>query len=146
MLVFVQRHKALHCNVPFLEICFMSVVYGLVCFQVAKKLVKEAESNIGKKEYDANVGLVRHSDATKIHVGPRLLTHLHPPYSLTHSLTHSLTPSLTHSLPPSLTHSLTHSLTRSLTHSLTHALTHSRTHPLTHPPTHPPTHLHIVQQ
>ena len=26
----------------------------------------EAESNIGKKEYDANDGLVRHSDATKI--------------------------------------------------------------------------------
>ncbi len=63
---FVQRHKALHCDVPFLEIRFMSVVYGLVCFQVAKKLVKEAESNIGKKEYDANDGLVRHSDATKI--------------------------------------------------------------------------------
>ena len=34
--------------------------------QVAKALVKEAESNIGKKEYDANDGLVRHSDATKI--------------------------------------------------------------------------------
>ena len=34
--------------------------------QVAKTLVKEAESNIGKKEYDANDGLVRHSDATKI--------------------------------------------------------------------------------
>ena len=49
----------------------MSVIYGLVCFQVAKKLVKEAESNIGKKEYDANDGLVRHSDATKIQVGPR---------------------------------------------------------------------------
>ena len=38
--------------------------------QVAKKLVKEAESNIGKKEYDANDGLVRHSDATKIQVRP----------------------------------------------------------------------------
>lgn len=36
--------------------------------QVAKKLVKEAESNIGKKEYDAHDGLVRHSDATKIQV------------------------------------------------------------------------------
>ncbi len=36
--------------------------------QVAKKLVKEAESNIGKKEYDANDGLIRHSDATKIQV------------------------------------------------------------------------------
>lgn len=34
--------------------------------QVAKVLVQEAESNIGKKEYDANDGLVRHSDATKI--------------------------------------------------------------------------------
>ncbi|DBA82389.1 hypothetical protein WJX79_010609 [Trebouxia sp. C0005] len=34
--------------------------------EVAKKLVTEAESNIGKKEYDANDGLVRHSDATKI--------------------------------------------------------------------------------
>lgn len=29
-------------------------------------MVQEAESNIGKKEYDANDGLVRHSDATKI--------------------------------------------------------------------------------
>lgn len=34
--------------------------------QVAKALVQEAESNIGKKEYDAKDGLVRHSDATKI--------------------------------------------------------------------------------
>ena len=32
--------------------------------------MKEAESNIGKKEYDANDGLVRHSDATKIQVRP----------------------------------------------------------------------------
>ena len=37
-----------------------------VYMQVAKALVKEAESNIGKKEYDANDGLIRHSDATKI--------------------------------------------------------------------------------
>ena len=62
----------------------MSVVYGLLCFQVAKKLIKEAESNIGKKEYDANDGLVRHSDATKIQVGPCLLTPSH-----THSLSFS---------------------------------------------------------
>ncbi len=73
---------------PFPEIRFMSVVYGLLCFQVAKKLVKEAESNIGKKEYDANDGLVRHSDATKIQVGPHFLTFSHPPPSLAHSLTH----------------------------------------------------------
>jgi len=73
----VRQHKALHCDVSFSEIRFMYVAYGLVCFQVAKKLVKEAESNIGKKEYDANDGLVRHSDATKIQVGPCLFTHLH---------------------------------------------------------------------
>lgn len=36
--------------------------------QVATKLVVEAESNIGKKEHDANDGLIRHSDATKIQV------------------------------------------------------------------------------
>ncbi len=90
---FVQRHKALHCDVLFPEVCLMHVLYGLVCFQVAKKLVKEAESNIGKKEYDANDGLVRHSDATKIQVRPCTLSHSHSPYSHSHRLTPSI---LTH--------------------------------------------------
>ncbi len=100
---FVQRHKALHCDVLFPEVCLMHVLYGLVCFQVAKKLVKEAESNIGKKEYDANDGLVRHSDATKIQVMPRTLT-----FSiLTHSQTHTLhTDTLAHSHFQHVTHAL----------------------------------------
>ena len=85
MLVSVQRqwhYIAMSFSRNPLHVC------GLLCFQVAKKLVKEAESNIGKKEYDANDGLVRHSDATKIQVGPHFLTFSHPPPSLAHSLTH----------------------------------------------------------
>ena len=43
-----------------------NVYKHIMYMQVAKALVKEAESNSGKKEYDANDSLIRHSDATKI--------------------------------------------------------------------------------
>ena len=56
--------------------------------QVAKVLITEAESNIGKKEYDENDGLIRHSDATKIQsIADRVKLHGNrdvPPEAVSH--------------------------------------------------------------